>query len=444
MIELSKYQRPLRLLKAFSKNFIRNVPDNPITNKLLYAKSVFMIVPSMLRKIILFLSIPPLALIATTIFIELGFNVRQQLDTLSNADVPDDSNVKDILFIGDSILGFLKDPHSLASQIKDQLDQKKPQSFRSQEISKPSLRSSDVVKLLSKHLRNNPKPSVVILMVGKGDYTHDSTPAFTFLSRFRLFRLLEFSYWDLERKMFVSERRWSPELDQKARPAWELFGQDNCKEALPHFEEVVAQGYQFSRSIKALLSCYIEEKKFSEGADFFEKIEVVPSEKVLVEKSIQILRQHPRDDERPTNSFSPPKLNVESRTDLRFQMWTSLIQNQPDTMFDIYKNAGDDTSDKIHAYTRNNLVEILNLLDQTQAQIFVLQYPLDHLSVLSDVLPSVSSRVHMVDLRSFLLQLPPKQFASFWQEDIEHLSAPGTSWLAEQIAPMILSEETDQ
>jgi hypothetical protein len=399
-----------------------------------------MIMPSMLKKIILFLSIPPLTLLAAALFIELGYNLRQKLDTPSNMSVPSAQN---ILFIGDSILGFLNDPQSLATQIKNQLDQKKPQTFQFSEISRPALRSSEVIALLSRYLKNNPSPNAVILMAGKSDYIHPSIPAFRFLSRFRLFRLLEFGYWDIQKKLFAWQKRRSAELAQKAQPAWDFWGQGNCKEAIPHFEKVISQGYQFSRPIRALLSCYIAEKKFMEGTDFLRKIKPISTEKTLVEKSIEILQQYPDNAQRLKTHFSPPKVDVESRTDLRFQMWVSMVQNHPETMFNIYKNANEKTSDRIHSYTRNNLVEIINLLSHTKAQIIILQYPLDHLSVLSEVLPPTSSRMQLIDVRSLLLQAPPHEFSSFWQEDIEHLSAHGNAWLAEKVAPSIVGDRKD-
>lgn len=394
-----------------------------------------MIILDMLRKIVFFLILPILSLLLATFFIEVGFELRQKIDTPSH---PRTSSDKEVLFIGDSILGFLADEYSLATEIKKKFGQASHETYRFQEISRPALRTSQVLEKIPGILKEASPPDIIVLMVGKSDFIDPSFPLWTSLSRFRLFRLLEYGYWDIKNRIFRQRQPRLQEVNDLAQSAWDFYAKKNYKDAIPRFEYALRRQHPSSRVVNGLMSCYIVENKFSEGLRFFEEIRDTHPQKQLIISSIAILRSHPQNQQRQEAPLLNREFTAESRPQLRFQLWTYQIQNRAEEMFTAYRNSPKKISAPINSYTRNNLVDILNQLSHTSAQIFIMQYPLDHLSALSEVLPPLSPRVHFIDLRSFLLQAPSKEFASFWQEDIEHLSPKGNAWLAEKITPLLL------
>lgn len=388
----------------------------------------------MFKKLVIFSLIPFVCLIFLTLFIELGFELRKKIEVSVNAH---NQPQKQILFIGDSILGFLTEPKSLATQIEGQLKKNTSEIFYATEVSGPALRTRQAFEKVSELVKTS-QPSVVILMLGKSDYHHESSPWWSPLSRFRLFRLLEYSYLNLKQKIFHKQQQLSRDLRNQAQPAWDLYGQAHYEEAVPLFEKVIQEGHHDERVLKALLSCYILSQQFDRGIAYFNQIKESHKKSELTQQASEILQNHPGNPKRPEQPTTHIPFSLDTRDRLRFQMWMYQLQNKGEDMMAIFKKFPTEGSTHIHAYTRNNLVEIFNLFPQESTHVFVLQYPLDHVSALQKVLPPLPKNVTFVDLRSLLLEAPPEKFITFWQEDMEHLSTEGNAWVSEKLAPTIL------
>lgn len=388
-----------------------------------------------------FLIIPLVALTFLSLFVEIGFEARQWLET--KQAVKRNLSKTQILFIGDSILGFLSEPSSLSFQIKKILSENSPADFDFQEISAPALRTPEALDRLKAFVHQS-SPHIAIVMIGKSDYLYESTPLWSPLIRLRLFRLFEAAYWDLHQKWHRVQSQLQITQQSQVQKYWDLFKEQKYSEAIPGFEESLKSGYDHERVIRALHSCYILEKEYARGIAFFTNLKKTSQHAALLDDYLIVLNRLAKNlgtgsplEMPPTEGLALSSHVYDSRNNLRTHLWLARQDRKASLLLQTFSDAPAKISDHLNVFARNNLFEILQILKKSSTKTFLLQYPLDHLSVLRDSLPPTPENTELVDTRNILLTASSNELIDMWQDDIDHLNEKGAIYLAKKIALLI-------
>ncbi|HEY1078460.1 MAG TPA: hypothetical protein VGE46_00110 [Bdellovibrio sp.] len=391
----------------------------------------------MTKKIFKFILVPLLALTLFVFILEVGFRARAQFESLFVAK--SDSTKTQIFLVGDSILGFLKDSSSIPFQLQTNLQKIAPDQFQLQEISTPALRTPTALHKTKELLKTVPA-NIAILMVGKSDYLHETSPSLTTLSHFRTFRLFEASYWDLRRRWLLISNPILNKLEAEAQVAWDFTEGQRHADAMPVFESVLTKGYDYERIVRALHESYIKTQQYDRAIKFFENYKMKSTHRDLIENYLLVFKALARgehaDAAPPLGELAEPPRN---RDHLRTLLWLAKENNDADTFASLYRHENPSLSDHLHATSRNNLLELIEIFQKSHTTVFLLQYPMDDVSVLKQGLPANLENVHIIDTRAILKNAAPADLMNSWREDLEHVNENGARLIVNELAPMILN-----
>lgn len=391
----------------------------------------------MTKKIVKFILAPTLVLFFLVFILEAGFGARAKLESLR---VPKtDSNKIQILLIGDSILGFLNEPHSITSQLRNNLDKVAPDQFQIQEISSPALRTSVALDKAKELLRSN-RTDIAVLMVGKSDYIQKAAPRLTPLSRFRTFRLLEAAYWDLNRRWLALSNPNLKNLVAQAQVAWDLKANHRFEEAIPIFERVLKDGYDHSRVIRALHEGYLKTQQYDRAIAFFEKYKITSAHNNLIESYMPVFKSLSLG-QKAGALVAPIEIpnKPQSRDEFRTSLWLSRQNNDAEKFAEIYKQSNIHLSDTLQATSRNNILDLVALLKANGTTVLLLQYPIDDVSALTQILPGKQEHLQIIDTHAILAKAPPEVLMNSWAEDLEHVNEIGARLISEELVNLILN-----
>lgn len=391
----------------------------------------------MTKKIFKFILVPLLALTLFVFILEVGFRARARFESLFVAK--SDSTKTQIFLVGDSILGFLKDSASIPFQLQTNLQKVAPDQFQFQEISTPALRTPTALHKTKELLKTVPA-NIAILMVGKSDYLQETSATLTTLSHFRTFRLLEAAYWDLNRRWLLFHNPILEKLKAEAQIGWNLTESHHHGDAAPVFEGVLTKGYDHERIVRALHESYIKTQQYDRAIKFFENYKMKSAHRDLIENYLLVFKALARgehgDVAPPTGELTEQPRN---RDHLRTLLWLAKGNNDANKFASLYSHADPGFSDRLHATSRNNLLELIEIFQKSHTTVFLLQYPMDDVSVLKQGLPADLEDVHIIDTRAILKKAAPADLMNSWREDLEHVNENGARLIVNELAPMILN-----
>ena len=378
---------------------------------------------------------------AATLLLEVGFRTRDWIESRKTLSSPEINKTR-VLFIGDSVLGFMNQEGSLSSELVKQITEMHPNQYQFQELSAPALTTREVKKKLTFALERF-RPHAVLFMAGKSDYVVPHLRQWGFLLNLRIFRLLFVAFFDARMQWL----KWTDDqkfiAKQDLRAAWKALTAKDCNRAIPLFEQAIPLHKDFDRRDKiyrGLHYCYIETKQYAEAVQFFSQIEEPGLYKELVQSFVQI-HQYLLN---PQSAKPIDSAEARDRDQVRTNMWFYRQMNQAHPFFLEYINMPKDIADHLKENSIENIRFIIKELTQQRAQVFLMQYPLDHASVLEKAIGVIQHNVRYLDIRNWLSRVTPNEFIKFWDEDIEHISAYGNKWLAKKIEPILVKNLKDQ
>ncbi|NUN05930.1 MAG: hypothetical protein HUU57_09225 [Bdellovibrio sp.] len=391
----------------------------------------------MTKKIFKFILAPILVLTFLIFILEVGFSARAWLETLFHAKK--DTKKTQVLLVGDSILGFLRDRNSIASQVMTELQKIAPDQFQFEEVSSPALRSGVAIEKIKERFKTT-SADIAILMIGKSDYLNQASRTLTTLSRFRSFRLLEAAYWDLRRRWRIIRNPRLKNLASEAQTAWDLKADNRFAEAVPIFERVLTNGYDHSRVIRGLHEGYIKTHQYARAIEFFENYKKKSAHGALIESYIPVFKSL-SGGLKPDTTPAPLELTnkPQNRDDLRTLLWLAKQNNDAQKFAELYRQADAEHSETLHSTSRNNLLDLIELLKGNRTRVLLLQYPMDDVLALTRILPEELGNLQIIDTRAILEKAAATDLMNSWDEDLEHVNENGARLISTELASIILN-----
>lgn len=366
-------------------------------------------------------------IVISAVFLEISYACRTWLSAQFYGQVSTNGSQR-FLIMSDSVMGFLDDPHSISSIMANRL-KLEGNDFQFKEISAPALQSNAVIDKIEETISDY-RPSVVVMMFGKGDFNRPNR-----LSRLRLYRLLDAAYWDLRSRWYIL----FPYRD--LMKAWALNRLKGCGESVPIFEKAIVVTDD-RRAIKALQACYYSSGLYARGVHYFENLQKTSSHAEYIQQFIAVLkyRMSQADEKLPKPLFLETHAELATQDQIKTRMWYYLVRKQPALFKDEYLRHPVGASFKLPSRAVENISEIVRQLSLNSAKVFIVSYPLDHVEVLQSSLESTGTKANYLDLRSFLSRLPEDKLIRIWGEDIEHLTHFGSEVVADWLALQIKNE----
>lgn len=373
-----------------------------------------------------------LIFVLTAAFLETGFSVRSWLSERRQKESFSEEKRR-VLFIGDSILGFLDQKNnSISHEIAKKIEQQFPKKYEFKEFSIPAITTDTILSSIHTEMEYF-QPHIVIFLAGKSDFIQNMMWSDNFLSKLRTFRLLQAAYLDLRFK-------WTRLINSKyqawedMQSGWDFFGRSQCAQALPFFEKSILAGLDFNRILRGLHYCYISEKQSERALVFFNEIKNRTLHKDLVNDFISIHQYLKNPQDSSYKVLDKPK----SRDRARTQLWFYRELQRPKDFYRVYSQMSPHITDRLFPRSAQNIKAILDIIRSYGSTILMLQYPMDHIENLKVSLRDNSKDIVYVDLRSALIKVPAQQLITMWRDDIDHLNTAGCMVAADAVIENLL------
>lgn len=372
--------------------------------------------------------------------LEFGFYLRS-----SNAPAPIASRDSDsqsgprVLLIGDSVMGFLAEPKTLANEIQSAWTRIQPGAMFS-EIARPGLLTSEALEALPSKL-NSFRPDVAIVMIGRSDFGRDGESELALLawiSKLHVGRFARLLMRDASARFYEFRSRTASDVkpadpvdrhDQLFNPPWKLYGELKYKEAIPLFEQALKEKPQYENGIRALYHSYVQASEFARGIDFFKNLRETSRHRSLLEVYVASLRIRNGEDRQKV------ALSLESiegaRLAFKTRMWFLKSQNDDQEFRRLLETVTVAENAPRVPKAARGIVKIAEELKTAGVRTVFLSYPTDHVDQLKKELSSVPD-VRVYDLRTWILESPPPT-SLYIEEDIEHMTQLATPIVANQL-----------
>ncbi len=383
-------------------------------------------------------------LVLTTVLLEGGLQLRQFTKTLIQS-----TEVKPLryLLVGDSILGQLADPSTIAFQFATALNTQLKNEAAITELTEPGQTLFSAQSKLAAML-DREKPGTVVIMLGKSDWSRADSAAVlpSWLSALQIHNVLSIVKTDLGRKF----RYWLWKTDRRAVPhgfdlAWDLYSYGRYRDAIPIFERELLREPEYQRGIRALYHCYYQEGLFSQGKSYLERLASNSPETSLLLRLFALNLQFEADLKLGTDSQVSEQLvrrHLESmpvsRETLKLKMRTLQNTHRPQEFYSLLEKITAAESSGLPPIGRQALQKIINDCLARAVRVVVLQYPTDNANSLAETLSSFGDKITVVDTRNWLLtNSRPEQLLGLINEDMEHVTKNGAQILGQKLAEFI-------
>ncbi|MBL7686428.1 MAG: hypothetical protein JNJ49_00225, partial [Bdellovibrionaceae bacterium] len=216
-----------------------------------------------------------LSSIATAaVILEGGFWVRHALH--AHIDNGSESGSRRIFLVGDSVLGNIREPDSIAGHFASAIRSRQNAPSSIVDLSEPAQTLYAANQKIADDFKID-ESTVIIVMLGKSDWERPSavTQRVSWLDRLQILKIWGLVKADTSRAIQYWQQKFSPS-DPESSPdfavAWMLYGKGNCHDAIPMFEKGLLQRANYLRAIQSLYHCYYLEKRFKEGKLFLEQL----------------------------------------------------------------------------------------------------------------------------------------------------------------------------
>lgn len=395
-----------------------------------------------LNKIILLLII----VFASLLAIEFGLRLRSPIGEIAGVRALPKLNSpggKRVLFVADSVFGFLNEPHSASAQVAERL---KAQGIEVFEYSAPATTTQRVIGGLQAELEEI-RPNIVVVMVGKSDFWGRWVNKKS-LSGSRVLRAVLLFLSDLR---FRWIKFWIPKskfgkVDTPVDLAWMYFGTHRFAKAMEEFENQLPASPYDERAMRALYQCYLLTDSLPRGIQYFEDLgkKDRPNSGLAAGFALTLKRIWERkigeaSQKTVDELIEHLKSKGGSRERFRAMLWLKKTEGDFDGFSELLRHQSWDQSEPLRNETIYNLRKIVEMIRRSGARVVLLQYPTDVLEVLRletmDVAPSPS----LWGIREAILELNSnEEIMSSIDSDIEHLTPTGARYVGEKLANWLL------
>lgn len=397
----------------------------------------------------------PVVLVAMFIFglsaaVEAGLRTASWLQANFQTPRPvAESYHSDILLVGDSILGTIRDPKTAAGHFLNSAKATSP-GIEVGEISLGGLTSEEALKKIREILQHG-RVGTVVFMVGKNDWVKGWTDE-TFgrlvhspIGSFEMTKAALVLAADAQKAYL----RWRPDREVRRQQAdfkraWALYG-SQVVEAIPEFEEQLRRHPNYVRAIRALVHLYYLHWRLEEGIRFLESLKEISSEKALIEVHIAYLksdRLKEKGEKIELQEFGWEE-SVRSMSDQRLAFIARLriahIAGDANVFAREFQSMGPEQSDVFLPSTLLHLHNAVDLLLEKGVRVVVVDYPSHHAQPTRQAFNKYDGRVEVLDSRNWLInQLPAEKLMAAFQVDCDHLEEVGAKIVGESLASAIL------
>lgn len=366
-----------------------------------------------------------------TLTFEAGFLIRDSFFSSKIFHNDTTENKIRVLFIGDSVLGNLLHKTSLAGFIKEKLDRENKNSFIFKQIHMPQTQNVDSqVEAQIKQFR----PHVALILTGKNDINLGLSYFKPWMLKLKFLRFLDIAIVHYAGRFNNLATLFYQEDIQEAAV---LRSQSKCAEAIPIYENISTH-FDFAKIYSNLHDCYMKTKSYQRGIDFFRKA-ARDSDYVEQLNDFILINQVALTGKFDEINFAERfGRTTKPRTFVKTNLWFYKTANDRKLFRQEFESMPVDSTDKINPRTANYLRNLVSLLKSIDSKPILLQYPLDHLAPLQNAL-QLTDEIEYIEIRKLLINAPDEVLVSGWEEDMEHLSFVGASYVSDKIIGNILT-----
>jgi tetratricopeptide (TPR) repeat protein len=346
------------------------------------------------------------------------------------------------VFFGDSVAGW--DETSLASRLERalNLDPTKTQGVRFLNLSKPALRTSEVLEGLDRVL-NITEPFAVLLLAGKADFRSQ-----TLINRqdsaLKIWTLIELN---IDKLLGSAKRRWlltQTELLKLGflsvstvplpvlQHSW-LTQNENSQICIEYGEQLVLRMQKEEPSmspdiLKTLFQCYLRTEQPEKALAFFEALRsIAPKDETLAGLVASLLTGAGRlaEANRILESFDSSNKIIEIS---RYRIKNASGEDpQKNELSQFFGNLSKSSRYPEKESTRQNLRKIHTLLQERGIHLVILQYPTEDIKNLENVFQGVNrTGLSLFDTNMiFSKASESSSLHNYFKEDWEHLTEQG-------------------
>lgn len=384
-------------------------------------------------------------LILTTVLLEGGLRLRQ----FAQMKIQALDAVKSLryLLIGDSILGQLGDPSTIAYQFATDLNTRLKNAAAVTELTSPGQTLFSAQSRLMAILDRD-KPRTVMIMLGKSDWSRPQSAVVTptWFDTLQIQNVLSTVQTDLGRKI----RYWLWKIDRRLAPhgfelAWDLYSYGLYRDAIPIFEHELLREPEYQRGIRALYHCYYREGLFLEGKSYLEKLATNSSETSQLLRLYALNLQFEADVKHGKESQVSEQLIRHqldsmpiSRESFKLKMRTLQNTHRPQEFYSQLEKMNAAESTLLPPVGQQALRKVIDDCLARGMRVVILQYPTDNASSLAETLSSFGEKITVLDTRVWLLTYSkPGQLLDLIDEDMEHVTKDGAKVLGQKLAEFI-------
>ncbi len=406
-----------------------------------------------MRYLVRALLIPIVVLVAIATILELGLYLRSKVEPTLSAPIGSngEERVTRVLLIGDSILGFLGLPETVAGRIltlsQSSGVQRNGVRYEFDEISKTAQLTSEALSALPSRLKTF-RPDIVVMMVGKSDFAAGPATLPNWVLNLRISKLFLVAMSDmgLRWRGLAATPQLKSSHDLAFDPAWSLYGERRYKDAIPLFENALRAHPHYETGIRGLYHCYLQGENYQSGALFFRELSTHSRKRDLLRiladsLDLQVKKSSVAEREILLNRLnSTLRESKDQRAALKAELW--LLKQRDLRSKEFAAKLSQMTvsqSSTILPKTLENLKRVFAMIGDSGARTVFVQYPTDHASALTEPLGPVGPHVTIVDSKTWLLGENAPQLVD---DDIEHVTPEGADVLAHEIVHLLGTYES--